>query len=322
MKSSWKQYLFYASLIIVGGSLLYILVETVRAKNTGFETKTLWDWMQLFIIPLFLAGGAIILNRSEKNIERQRAEERGNLEREIAIDRQQEAALQSYLDRMTELLLKEKLRTARNKEVRNVARIRTLTVLRGLDGTRKGFVLRFLYEAGLITKERPIVDLDRADLRSANMQDVNLQDVSLIGCNLKNANLLYANLNGAILSRSNLSSVNLFGANLQRADLREANLQDADLKVANLESAIIQMVALSRARMLRANLSHVNLQNSDLQNADLKGANLEGANLGGATLNHVDLKDADLTNAKVTSEQLSTARSLKGAIMPDGTKHE
>ena len=94
MKSRWKQYLLYASLMFVGGSLVFILIETVRAKNTGFETKTLSDWMELLIIPLFLAGGAFYLNRSERTTER-----------EIAADRQQEAALQAYIDRMSELLI-------------------------------------------------------------------------------------------------------------------------------------------------------------------------------------------------------------------------
>src|SRR5258706_9385623 len=157
MNSRWKQYLLYASLIIIVGGLIFILVETVRAKNTGFETKTLWDWMQLLIIPLFLAGGAFLLNRSEKETERQRAEDRARLEREIAIDRQQEAAFQSYLDRMADLLLKENLRTTEVEEVRKVARTRTLTVLRGLDPTRKGLLLNFLYEAELISKEKPLV---------------------------------------------------------------------------------------------------------------------------------------------------------------------
>src|SRR5258706_13159532 len=162
MKSRWKQYLLYASLIIVGGSFVFILIETVKAKNTGFETKTLWDWMQLLIIPLFLAGGAFFLNRSERKTER-----------EIAKDRQQEEALQSYLDRMAELLLKEKLRTTRNKEVRNVARTRTLTMLRGLDATRKGFVLRFLQDANLIAKGKNIVNLEGADLTGADLFQAN-----------------------------------------------------------------------------------------------------------------------------------------------------
>ena len=64
MKPTWKKYLLYASLIIVGGGLILLLVETIRAKNTGFETKTLWDWMELLVIPFVLAGGAFYLNRS------------------------------------------------------------------------------------------------------------------------------------------------------------------------------------------------------------------------------------------------------------------
>lgn len=98
MKSGWKKYLLYGSLIIIVGSLVFILVETVKAKNTGFETKTLWDWMELLVIPLVLAIGALILNRSERETER-----------EITKDRQQEAALQFYLDRMSELLLEKKI---------------------------------------------------------------------------------------------------------------------------------------------------------------------------------------------------------------------
>ena len=73
---------------------MFALIETVRAKNTGFEVKTLWDWMELLIIPLFLAGGAFFLNRSERNNER-----------EIATDRQREAAFQAYLTQMKDLLL-------------------------------------------------------------------------------------------------------------------------------------------------------------------------------------------------------------------------
>src|SRR5262245_4227897 len=102
MKPTWKTYLLYASLLIIAGSFSYMLIETVRLKNTGFETKTLWDWMDLLIIPAVLAIGAFVLNRSERAVERQVAEDRAKLEREIATDRQQEAALQAYIDRISD----------------------------------------------------------------------------------------------------------------------------------------------------------------------------------------------------------------------------
>lgn len=252
MKPSWKTYLLYASLIIVGGGLLFILTETVREENTGFETKTLWDWMELLVIPLTLLIGGYILNRSERDVERQRAEDRANLEREIATDRQREAVLQSYLDRMAELLLKEKLRTTKNKEVKHIARTWTLTVLRGLSPRRKGNVMIFLYEAGLINNDKPIVDLSSADFRYAD----------LILAGLDNANLL-------------------------GVDLEEANLLGAYLR------------------------------NTCLQGANLSKANLAGANLTGAIL-----KDAYLENAIISTKQLIAVKSLQGATMPDGTKHD
>ena len=109
MKRAWKTYLLYGSAIVAVGVLAYILIETVRLKNTGFETKTLWDWMELLVIPLVLAIGAFYLERSERAVDRKTADDRAKLERELATDRQQEAALQAYLDRMAELLLKENL---------------------------------------------------------------------------------------------------------------------------------------------------------------------------------------------------------------------
>jgi hypothetical protein len=129
-------------------TLLIALVRTILAgygaEWTGFGAyilsdssyvrgKTLWDWMDLLFIPLFLALGVFILQRSERALERRAAEQRAKLEREIAKDRQQEAGLQAYLDRMTELLLDEKLQQNNREKALNMMRVRTLTALR--EGT-------------------------------------------------------------------------------------------------------------------------------------------------------------------------------------------
>ena len=59
-----------------------------------------------------------------------------------------------------------------------------------------------------------------------------------------------------------------------------------------------------------------------LDRADLIAAILTGANLRDANLGKANLEGANLSGANVTSEQLDKATSLKGATMPDGTKHE
>ncbi len=51
--------------------------------------KTVWDWMQLLIVPAALAIGGFIFNRTEKQLEHQRAEERAAREQKQAEERTQ-----------------------------------------------------------------------------------------------------------------------------------------------------------------------------------------------------------------------------------------
>lgn len=78
----------------------------VRQYQPG---KTLWDWMQLIIIPVVLAIGALLFNFTLSKSEQKAAHLRAQTEHEIAVSNQQEDALQSYFDNMIELLLHEKL---------------------------------------------------------------------------------------------------------------------------------------------------------------------------------------------------------------------
>jgi hypothetical protein len=57
----------------------------IQGWRTGFDTKTLWDWMELLIIPLVLAIGGFFFSRAERDAERKSAD-----------DRNQEATLQNY----------------------------------------------------------------------------------------------------------------------------------------------------------------------------------------------------------------------------------
>lgn len=328
-----KYLLIVSAGIAVVFALIWIVLQGYSAPWTGFgdftnsngdftRGKTLWDWMQLFIIPIFLSVGVSFLNRSERESDRQRAEERAKVEREIATDRQHENALQSYIDRMADLLLNEKLRTTKNKEVREVARTRTLSILSGLDGNRKTLLFQFLVEAKLICIEKPVIELTGADLSSANLKRANLSQADLERADLSNADLERAHLSKADLRLANLKHADLFGADLSDANLSDANLGRADLRFANLSDADLGLAYLSDANLEGAILSGATLNGADLKRANLSDANLSGVTLNGADLSNANLKRANLTNAEVSDKQLATAKSLKGATMPDGTKHD
>jgi uncharacterized protein YjbI with pentapeptide repeats len=337
LKTKLPGFLRIASIpLLVAPAFIWLAMQGYSVAWTGFGkpanadgfvgAKMLWDWMDLLLIPLTLAAGVLLLNRSERNTERQRSQERAALEREIATDRQREAALQAYFNQMADSLLKDKLSKFSSDEVRNVARIRTLSVLRGLDAKRKGLVFLFLKDSGLVDREA-VIDLSGADLSGASMASANLNRVNLSEANLSGADLSGANLVKSFLGVANLSGANLGGANLGKADLFEANLSGADLTRANLgganlTGADLRGCRLNEADLSDADLSGVNLNVGDLARANLSGAKLGGAKLLGADLSEADLSRADLSGTELTKTDLGKARSLEGTTMPDGTKHD
>ena len=199
--------------------------------------------------------GVLCLSRSRRSL-RQR--------RELEERRAQENALPAYLDQMVRLLNDKDrpLRMAEGGDEGSIlAKGRTLSVLPRLDGESKARVLLFLYETGLITKDRSVVDLLGADLRGADLR----------GANLREAHLGEADLDGA-----NLAGTDLRGANLNGANLREANLGLADLTGADLSGAYVSMTDLTLADLTGADLRNVR----DLTVGQLDQAySLEGATM-------------------------------------------
>ena len=335
-------------LVMVG---CYLLVQPIG--------KTLWEWMELLIVPILLAFGGLWFNQ-----------QRAQAEHQITLNRQRGTALQAYLDRMANLLDEKELQISEvDDEVRSIARTWTLAVLQEMDGVRKGLVIRFLYDAVLISWDIDIIvslvraDLSKADLIKASLIRADLSETNLSGADLSDADLRGANLSGADLSGANLSDADLRGANLRgaaiddttkiaekwrrvweivthnaegwklsKADLSEAYLSGANLSGANLSGANLSEtdlsetdlsgVGLSGAHLRRANLRGANLRGAYLHGANLHGANLRGTNLRGTNLREANLRGANLHGAKtITNKQLSQAKSLEGTILPNGLVH-
>ena len=267
--------------------------RNARWRWTGFTGKTLWDWLHLLsalAIPVVLAVAGYYF--SSQQDERQRLSEvrRAKSEQAIEEQRAQDAALQAYLDQMSQLMLNGNLRNSEeDSEVRTLARARTRTVLGRLDSHRKGSVVQFLYEASLIDKENPVVSLSGVRLRGADLSGADLGDADLSGANLIEADLTFAIMSGA----------NMSGTYLDKADLSDVNLIETDLSGAVLSGAVLR----------RAVLSGADLRQTYLNGIDLHGADLSGTNL----------RDA----RGVTDEQLEEqALTLQGATMPGGSIHD
>lgn len=222
--------------------------------------KSIWDLVNLLLVPLIIAVGGYLFNQAQQARNLEFTESQNDNQRRIGLDRDQEQALQNYLDKMGELLLEKKLSTTKDKVVLNLARSRTLTILRSLNNQyldiegrgrnrRKGSLARFLYEMNLITGTEPIISLRKANLEfaymhkgefsQANFEDAYLKEADLRNANLEGSILINAYLPGARLNGANLSSANLTNANLQKANLLGAKLDDANLTGADLKETIM-----------------------------------------------------------------------------------
>jgi hypothetical protein len=238
-----------------------------RIQHTrGTEKKSAWD--KAAVIIQAIGGIAIFISLAGVFISVREFNEQQKTNAADLTNQQNEATLDEYLDDMSTLVLDHKLTSASpDSPIAAIAVARTATALRNLDGGRKGTLVRFLWEAGLINGPKPILDLYQVDLDDAVFQDANLYQVYLSPLSLVGANFNDARLQGADLSQSVLI---------------QATLEDADLNCSNKNMC----TNLSGSYLIRADLTRADLQDADLQGADLDGANLSGAELAGTELNN------------------------------------
>lgn len=297
----------------------------------GLKDKTLFDLLQLLgasiAVPVFLA---LLTYQQAKT----------------ADDRQRHEMMSNYFDEMTELMLNKNLgEPEQNSKVQSMARARTLSTLRQLDGERKGQLLKFLYESNLIGQcklsskpgqptacQASVLDLNGArlnettfdqpvplpgiNLTAAFLPGAQLPKFDLSRAQLQNATLEGANLTEALLDQAQMVKVQLVNAVLKDANLYKATLNGAFMRKADLSGATLTEAKLDKADLQDANLSNATLTKAILQKAILKNANLNNADLAGANLKEAKLTGADLTSANLENADLSGA-DLSGAILTE-----
>ena len=109
--------------------LILLLVIALIALGMWFiaqqnRSLAVLNWLNLLIIPAFLVLAAIWLSNSWRRTQL-----------EVARSRDERAMIESYFDRLTDLLLSRNLRQASTEdEAARAARAHTLTIFRQLDG--------------------------------------------------------------------------------------------------------------------------------------------------------------------------------------------
>lgn len=268
--------------------------RSLRRWHWGFQGKTVWDYLQLFLLPTMLLFSILYLTDQAN-----RRQERASLEQQnLAEERYQQDVLQSYFDDIAGAITQNLRSSPANSELRNVTKTRTLATLRELNGDRKGRLLQFLHDSNLLTTPNAVINLGRADLRNATLDNATLNTAMLNGADfsdasLKSTNLGNSNLNGAILQSADLERAFLGNAIAWGGFFQNANLSEADLTGADLRFAILTNASLQGARLNDTILSGAILENANLRNAALQNTSLEGAFLCNTTMPDGSVENRD-----------------------------
>jgi uncharacterized protein YjbI with pentapeptide repeats len=293
-----KHLLISTAFIVVAVLIIITIIWGYNFSITGFNTqieniksgqqiqpaKTIWDWLQLLIVPMVLTIGGLLFSRRQQLNEQARSE-----------DMQQEAALQSYIDRISKLIIENKLDDPNSSvALRSIAKALTVTTAKRLNPERKGHLIQFLYETGLIKANggSSILDMQGVDLTKTRLIVAHLPNINLSGANFCEAFLHRVNFRGAyleetcfckaILSESNFESAHLYKAHLEEANLTRATMTDASLervnaKKANLSYTIFNDVNLMDADLTEANFYHAILLDTDIFSSLTQNTNFEKA---------------------------------------------
>ncbi len=300
-----------------GGYNKVTTTHIISGTNAGTVTKTeeyqpgkgLWDWLQLLgilAIPAVVGFGTVWFTTrqtqaSEANRAQQAKESEANREKR----------------HLTDLEIAEKNREREQETAIKIA----------ADNQHEAAFRAYLDKMSELLIEKSLADPARAGEQVRNIARVQTLAVLLGLDPIRKGSVLQFLYESALinkvyriveLSYADLSSANLVGFDKSGANLSKVNLREANLSYANLSGTDLHLATLTAANLFKANLNGANLEKAFLDGADLSFADLSGANFSEAILYNANLKGAE----NITTEELEKqTKSLKGATMPDGSKH-
>jgi uncharacterized protein YjbI with pentapeptide repeats len=270
--------------------------------------KTLWDFLQLLIVPAILVVIALAFNASQASRERKREDRRIREDRALAESAREDAILDAYFAKISGLMLDRGLKGAPGpfnafpkgrqdaaaERVRQVARTVTLETLRRLNGSRKGEVIRFLAESRLLIGKRSDflvrvsgLPLVREGAR-AHVTDWSIPAIDLKGADLRGVDLRGADLVGTTSMEKDRHDYQL----IQNADLRGARFDHA-----NLVNIVFGSFGKPQEQSGITDLSGASFNDATIENASFSYSDLRRASFTKATVRYVKFDHAELNRA-------------------------
>ncbi|CAF1217510.1 unnamed protein product [Didymodactylos carnosus] len=218
------------------------VLMTKSRTRCGLRLENVLKVGAAFLVP-FMIGIFTIVTTMQQNLDNKQNRlndlEIAACNRDQANELQKDVVYAACIKDISELFMKDSHNLSENEQQNRYAfaSAKTMTTLEQIDGKRKTYLIKFLYQAGLLDKRKTVVDLSGANLNGTDLGGsldtplslnyITLRYVSLLNASFVNVNLKDADFSGSILNGANFTSANLAKTNFTGCDLIQADFRGA-----------------------------------------------------------------------------------------------
>ncbi len=289
----------------------------------GFHNKTLFDWLEIAIIPIFLTIGVFMVDYFNRRNESKSTETKFQNEQRIAQEQYSAAAFNSFLEYYTNIYHSgNKL----NNQEKQTLKFKTRSMFRTLNGFWVGELFDFISNTNL---GAAIPDIfSETDFKDLEILQSKHRRIELNNSNFLRCNALAVVFMEAIFKTVEFTECVLTGGNMQFSDWRNVSIQSCtanglQCNSSTLGSCMIHKSSLARARfdsakILASNFIECNMESTIFDNSTIssskfidnicEGISFEKTHMSDIIFEDCSLNDANILNAKLSGCSFSECK--------------
>ena len=261
-------------------------------------------------------------DRNETRLQREHewniAKMNAQAQNKAAIDRYQDEVLVTYIKEIGDLLKEKNGSLTSDRLTATLARVKTLNVLRQVDGSRQIHIIRFLYEARQLNHPDSSLPLDISTVELTNIdfhhstwsgviEQMSLMGIYLRNCTFDSTRLIdrvnftlarfdYVNFTSTILDQVIFSLTRFRFANfvftrVHNLEMKSAMVSDTNCFSMNLTQANLGLTWFKNVNFSSAWISQVNFSSTWFSNVDFSSAILHSVNFSSSEFGKMSLRD-------------------------------
>lgn len=276
-----------------------IIALGYQIKWMGFAGKTLWDWLEIAVVPIFIAGSVFFFDFIQKRNDILSSQRELENQKELSREQFSRDQFDSFLSYFQDY--GGRLRDGAGTHEAQVIKFKTRAMFRTMSAFWIGEVFDFLSQSSIV---RVIPDIfDENEFKEVNISHAALRNVSMKDVRFFDCTAQQVVLSGGIFRTVLFNGTRISGGNFSNASFRNVRFDNCDLTGLQCNSIVMASTDFLNCILVRGRFS-----NGIFQSCLLQGVTLDFANIDGAAIRNINLRKCSLISTDFSSVELLNGR--------------